>query len=200
MDTRKMTHGRVRKSPPVRLLSKPEWTKMLDEWHYLGSKCAGGAIAYGHDEGCCVFAYPRSNGVTKWFPGLKVTELARMVGKPNHDWAMSSLMAASLCEMRKRGYDVVITYADPLAGHDGAVYRASNWTPLGLSSTEPVWHLDGVRVSRKNMYNIHGHCKPTVFREMFGDRFQVSKGVPKPRFLMGLTRDGRRAVQERASG
>lgn len=190
-------HGRVAKSPPGRLLTKPEWSKQLNDWHYLGATCCGVIFAWGHDEGCCVYNVPRSRMISRWFPGLKMVELSRMVGAPGHAYAMTSLMAESLREAKHRGFDVAVTYADPIQDHTGCVYKAGNWVSDGFSSNERVWFLDGKRISRKGMYSKHGTQAEVVIRGLYKDRLSIIPGFPKPRFLMGLTRAGRKAVAER---
>lgn len=171
---------------------------MLDDWHYLGATCRGVMIALGHDEGCCVFTNPRSRMIARWFPDLKMIELARMVGKPNHEWAMTSLMSLSLKEVKRQGWDVVITYADPVAGHNGAVYRAGNWTFCGMSTQgHGVWYLDGKRVSPRSFYDRHGTQARKPMLELYGDRLRIDEEKAKPRFLMGLSKSGIRAVKER---
>jgi hypothetical protein len=135
--------------------------------------------------------------ISKWFPGLRMIELSRMVGAPGHTWAMTSLMAESLAEAKRRAYDVVVTYADPVQGHRGTVYKAGNWLAYGMSTRESVWRLDGKRISRKGLYNKHGTQSVPACKEIYGDRLQITPGFPKPRFLMGLTRAGRKAVAER---
>ncbi len=191
------SHGRVAKSPPGCILTIDEWHAQLDDWHYLGASCRGVIYAWGHDEGCCVYTNPRSRMIARQFPDCRVIELARMVGKPDHEWAMTSLMAESLREATRAGYDVCITYADPVAGHNGTVYRAGNWIPDGCSSCERVWTLDGKRISRRSMYDRHGTQSESVCNGIYGDRLQITPGQPKPRFLYGLTKKGRKAIASR---
>jgi hypothetical protein len=135
--------------------------------------------------------------ISAWFPGLHMIELSRMVGAPGHTWAMTSLMAESLAEAKRRAYDVAVTYADPIQGHSGTVYKAGNWLAYGLSSREKVWTLDGKRISRKGMYGKHGTQSESIIAGIYGDRLRITPGYPKPRFLMGLTRVGRKAVAKR---
>lgn len=184
-------HGRTQASPPGRVLSRHEWETQLNKWHYLGASCKGITLAWGHDEGCCIYGNPRSRKIEKWFPNLLVGELIRMVGCPGHLWSMTSLMAQA---HRNLKYDILVTYADPTAGHNGAVYRAGNWKSIGVSSTEAIWLLDGKRISRRWVYDQHGTQSIAVAKQIYGDRLTISPGQPKPRFLLGLTRNGRVAV------
>lgn len=190
-DKAKTNHGRTLPSPPGRSLSRDEWSKQLNQWHYLGASCKGVVLAWGHDEGCCIYGNPRSRNIEKWFPDLMVGELIRMVGAPGHLWSMTSLMAQA---HKHLNYDVLVTYADPTAGHNGAVYRAGNWISVGLSSNESVWVLDGKRISRRWVYDQHGTQSQSRAKEIYGDRLIISPGQPKPRFILGLSKRGKKAV------
>jgi len=118
----------LKKSPPVQFIDKYFANKMLDDWHYLGGKTRGVLHAIGHDEGCLIFGNCTSRYFQKRYRDRdkKVIELIRMVGVPEHKWAMSSLMSQSIKLLKTLDlYDVVVTYSDPLAGHGGMVYSAS---------------------------------------------------------------------------
>lgn len=189
-----MEHGRTAVSPPGRILTHEEWSSQIQDWHYLGSRCRGVIFSWGHSEGCCVFTNPRSREISKWFPELIVQELARMVGKPNHMWAMSSLMSDSIKECKRRGWDILITYADPSNSNTGSVYRAANWIPFGESTRERVWYLDDIRVSRRSMYDKHGTQSVPAMKVIYGDRLRFVEGFPKPRFIYGVSRKGRKFI------
>jgi len=90
------------KTPPVIELDKKVANTMLNNWHYLG-EVKGILFAYGHDEGCLVFTNCRSRIYEENYKkkNLKVIELARMVGKDNHKWSMSSLTAEVIKEIKK---------------------------------------------------------------------------------------------------
>lgn len=191
----KKKHGRVKKSPPIRCLSDDEANSMLEKWHYLG-EVRSIIAAYGHDEGCCVFTNPRSRYLQKNSrkktkielarPANKIIELARMVGKPNHEWAMTSLMAQCLKRVQRLGYERIITYADPYNQNDGTVYRAGNWKYVGESVPSVIFILDGKRVSSKGMYDKHGTQSRSVMKRIYGDRIQFEYGPPKPRYIYDL--------------
>ena len=180
-----MIHGRVAKSPPIRMLRPQEANQMLNSWHYLG-EVRGVIVALGHSEGCCVFTNPRSRLLDSHFAASQVIELARMVGMPNHQWAMTSLMAQSLQYIKRMGYTTVITYADPWNSNTGMVYRAGNWQPDGTTQSDTVYLLDGKRISRRTFYDRHGTQSRTAMKAIYGDRLQFEVAPPKQRFVMHL--------------
>jgi hypothetical protein len=167
------------KTPFCRLLTAIEANKMLNDWHYLGA-VRGILFSVGHDEGVCVFTNCRSREYEKKHPG--VVELSRMVGMPDHKWAMSSLMAQAVRECKKRGYTEIITYADPWNNNTGRVYLAAGWEPAGTTGADMVYMLDGKRISRRTMYDRHGTQSRVKMKEIYGDRLQFEIAPPKPIF------------------
>jgi hypothetical protein len=62
------------------------------------------------------------------------------------------LLGASIRKIRKDGrFLSLVTYADESQGHEGTIYRASNWEYVGRTKPEPrfVCAETGRQVSRK---------------------------------------------------
>lgn len=92
--------------------------------------------------------------------------------------AASFLLGRSLRLLRTQGYDLAVTYADPLHGHDGHVYRAAGWTQDGASAAASSWiDQDGRQRSRKV-----GPQNLTV-AEMTARGWTRRKGKAKPRYV-----------------
>lgn len=180
------------KSPGIKKLDNKYANTMLDKCHYLG-KVRGILFAYGHDEGCLVFTNCRSRIYEQKFKnkGIKVIELARMVGKNKHKWSMSSLTALVIKEIKKKyDYDVIVTYSDPFAGHDGMVYKASGWKFDGIIKPDghPIILIDGKRIAPRTLYDRHGTQSIPKMRELYGDRLQTKKKPLKKRFIKILNK------------
>lgn len=173
----------LQKTPFCRLLTAEEANKMLNDWHYLG-EVRGILFTVGHEEGCRVFTNCRSRVYEKKHPG--VVELSRMVGMPNHKWAMSSLMAQATRECKKRGYTEIITYADPWNNNTGKVYLAAGWQAAGSTGQDMVYMLDGERIARRTLYDRHGTQSRSKMKEIYGDRLQFEIAPPKPIFIKTL--------------
>jgi hypothetical protein len=112
-----------------RLVPVTEVVAMLDEHHYLGAPKRG--VAWLDGFGCLVFANPNSRRL----PQGRWLELIRwcLRGVPNSgstQWAQVSDRFRELFP----GLTTIISYSDPAAGHDGALYRACNWL------WAPTWH------------------------------------------------------------
>jgi hypothetical protein len=170
-------------TPHCRLLTAKEANAQLESWHYLGA-VRGILFSVGHEEGCCVFTNCRSRHYEKTHPG--VVELSRMVGMPDHKWAMSSLMAQAVRECKKRGYKEIITYADPWNNNTGKVYLAAGWVPCGASGKDTVYMLDNERVARRTFYDRHGTQSRAKMKEIYGDRLRFEDAPPKPIFKKQL--------------
>ena len=185
----KYQNSGLTKTPTTRILAAEEANRMLYDWHYLGP-VHGVMFAVGHREGCCVFTNCRSRIYEEKARPLRVIELARMVGKPGHEWAMSSLMAQATREARRRGYDLVVTYSDPYAGHDGMVYRAAGWEFDGIVGKDghPLIFIDGKRVSPRTLYDRHGTQSVPWLREVYGQRLHTESKPLKSRFIKRLRR------------
>lgn len=193
------SNSRLVKSPSVFEIGPDSVNEMLSRWHYLG-KVHGIIHAYGHEEGCLAFTNLRSRVMEKKLrdEGIVPIELARMVGKPGHSWAMSSLMSKAIGILKAlREYDVVVTYADPFAGHDGMVYRAANWIWVGKSVRDghPIFVIDGKNVSPRTLYDRIGTSSVSVVEEYYGSRVQVVKKDRKDRFIYPLTNKGKRTIE-----
>lgn len=93
----------------------------------------------------------------------------------------------------KRSTDVkfVVTYADPVHGHAGIIYQASNWIYTGFSEAVPMFDLgDGVaRHSRSVSYSLGTHN--TTFLAARGIRMKKVPQQPKHRYVYFLDRSWR---------
>jgi hypothetical protein len=59
----------------------------------------------------------------------------------------SRVLALILRKLRHDGaYKLLVSFADPAAGHVGTIYQASGWTYLGTTEPERYFEVDGVRV------------------------------------------------------
>jgi len=180
------------KTPIIKQLSIIETNEMLDKWHYLG-KVKGVLFSFGHNEGCCVFTNCRSRIYEQKMNAKKiyVIELARMVGKPNHKWAMSSLMAECTKKIKQLfKYDLIVTYSDPFAGHDGMTYKASGWILDCIIKPDghPLFFIDEKRISPRTLYDRHGTQSIKKMQEIYKNRLVLKEKPLKKRFIKILNK------------
>lgn len=134
---------------------------MAKAYHY--AKGAGKVMVYRHG------LFPRDDfmdcrGASIWMtptPGAAKTVaedwrgvlvLTRFVIEPDMPTNTASfLLGASIRMIRKDArFHTLLTYADEGQGHTGAIYRATNWTYLGLTNGSDVWvDSEGKMIARK---------------------------------------------------
>jgi hypothetical protein len=84
------------------------------------------------DRGRCVAAVVFTNSGTRWrFP---VLELSRLVRRDDIRPPLSQLVAFATRVLRRRGRDLLVSYADVQQGHHGGIYQAAGWTYAGCRS------------------------------------------------------------------
>jgi len=108
----------------------PAWVSpTLSEHHYLGPTDRG--LAWEDERGCLVLASPTSRNL----PGhwLELTRWCLTRGKKNDGSSQWAEVRAWLIKERPE-VTTVVSYSDPSAGHDGALYRACGWV------WAPTWH------------------------------------------------------------
>ncbi len=144
---------------------------LIEQNHYRHSWPSGSAYAYAYDSAIVVFSLPRNPFLAKSF-GLRngrVWQLARLWAPDGH---RSNLLTEAIgfavrAFHRLELADLVISYADPTAGHDGQIYRAASWAVLSKS------------------------------KETRGNRHKPGNGETggKLRFARALTRQGKKAIK-----
>lgn len=113
-----------------------------------------------------------------------VIELNRLCLKYNRKNEASKLISLSL-KMLPKG-KIIISFADKSQGHNGCVYRASNFTYHGLSAKRTDWAL-------KSKPNLHGQTvadefrgqknRSALMREKYGDDFYLKPRPRKHRYI-----------------
>jgi hypothetical protein len=103
-------------------------------------------------------------GVVQWIPPTRaaaetvnreswqqVLALSRLCIHPDVPTnGASFLMARSIRLIQQEGRFVsLVTYADEWQGHTGAIYRATNWTYVGMTAPEATFVLEGRMIARK---------------------------------------------------
>lgn len=167
--------------------------QLIREHHYSGTV---GTVtrAYG--------LFERGNeqllGVAWWFPPSKPTaehlypdvnwkrvlSLSRLCVHPDVPKnAASFLIAYSIRDIRKTGqFDALVTYADGWRGHQGAIYRATNWEYVGETPPYQVWWNENLKRTRSNR---SGSVRITP-EMMLADGYVLLGAFPKHKFRMRL--------------
>ena len=102
-------------------------------------------------------------GVAWWLPPTRsaaeatypenwkgVLSLSRLVIDPSvPSNACTFLLARSRALIDHVTWPCLVTYADQWQHHTGNIYRADNWTYIGLTKPQRCYQIEGVMVSRK---------------------------------------------------
>lgn len=138
--------------------------------------------------GVVSYGTPPSAPLKKGIAGDKnkqdVIELNRLCLKYNRKNEASILISKSL-KMLPKG-KIIISFADISQGHNGCVYRASNFTYHGLSAKRKDWKVRGRE-------HLHGQTiadefrgvknRAQAMREKYGDDFYLQDRPRKHRYI-----------------
>lgn len=144
--------------------------RMVTEYHYArgGSNTAVACFGLFHHER--TFWETDCYGVTWWIPPTRdaaaatfpdepeaVLALSRMVIHPGAPRNAATFLLSRSVRLLDARWRCLVTYADTWQGHTGGVYRAANWTYVGLTDPEWVYVLDGRAMSRKRGDHTFNH-------------------------------------------
>lgn len=132
-------------------------------------------------------------GVAWWIPPTKgaalaltpewggVLALSRLAIEPEMPGnAASFLMAASMREIDRKRWPVLVTYADEWRDHTGAIYEATGWRRDGMTAKEATYTLNGRMVARKAGPTTRTHGEMLSMGCKFEGRFAKIRFVCDP--------------------
>lgn len=121
-------------------------------WHYSAKMPVGKLTLFGAWEddkfvGSLVFGRGATSQIGAPFD-LKQSEICELVrvAFKRHKIEITRCVSVALKMLKKRtpSMRLVVSYADPLHGHDGGIYRGGNWIYLGQTAGA-VQYFNGVR-------------------------------------------------------
>ena len=169
-----------------------------ENWHYSQSLPVGKMVRVGAWEsekfiGVLLFAWGMNKSLGSPY-GLAINEcceLVRIALRP-HQVQVSRMMALALKWLNKqsKGLRLVVSFADPAAGHHGGIYQATNWIYTGQSAANFEWRLNGKRLN-KRAYTRHNFGNPKMQVPPGARRVELPG---KHRYLMPLDAEMRAKV------
>lgn len=164
----------------------PEVSAFIKHNHYSGSLSRGNKHVFlllvkGHLRGVATFGVPTGKSCQKLYStgSGDVMECKRFVLAPNAPKNTASwFMAKCLKQLKlKANIEVILSYADPEAGHEGIMYKASNFQYLGRQS------------KKGQAIKILGQAKPVHLRMAY----QKINGVytKTAKYTQGLLKTGK---------
>lgn len=128
-----------------------------ENWHYsqalpVGKLVKVGAWEKGRFIGVVLFAWGMNRSLGAPY-GLEMAECCELVriALREHTSPVSRVMALALKFLCKQspGIRLVVSFADPAAGHHGGIYQAGNWVYAGKTAPGFEWRLNGKRLNKR---------------------------------------------------
>ena len=132
---------------------------LVRQYHYSG----GGANTATYRHGLFKKGEAECLGVAWWIPPTKtaalatypdnwqgVLNLSRLALSPKVPKnGASFLLSKSMKLIDRVRWPCLVTYADEMQGHTGAIYKATNWEYCGMTAKEATWFNGDRMVARK---------------------------------------------------
>jgi len=106
------------------------------------TNCKGVAWWIPPTKSAALATYPEN-----WQGVLMLHRLVIVPGVPKN--ACSFLLAHSMKLIDRNRWPCLVTYADEWQGHNGTIYKATNWKYVGKTAPEAIYVKDGRMVARK---------------------------------------------------
>ena len=154
----KPANGARRKDYRVERVPHAEAAELIRQHHYAKGCANTSSESFG------LFRGPFLVGAAVWMPPTKVCamtidpvewrrvlSLSRLAVAPSEPTNTESLFIGDMMRTlnAERRWTASVTFADESQGHEGTIYKATNWRYLGRTKPEPRWvDADGKQVSR----------------------------------------------------
>lgn len=126
-------------------------------WHYSQTLPVGKLVKVGIWEdgifiGAVIYSWGANNNLGKPY-GLEMVECCELVrvAMKGHKTPVSRIMAIAQKFLMKQspGLRLIVSFADPAAGHHGGIYQANGWLYCGASAPSYEFRLDGKRLQKR---------------------------------------------------
>jgi hypothetical protein len=174
-------------------------------WHYSKGMPLGKLVKIGVWEndifiGAVIFGYGNNQyqGDAYGLKQIEICELLR-VALTKHISSVTQIVAISLKMLKKSnvGLRMVLSYADPEQGHNGAIYQAGNWVFIGTGGSNEAYftsngkRLHSRRVGKGGIKSIFG--KNIIVYD--SDKIEHRKLLPKYKYLYPLDDAMRKQIE-----
>ena len=176
----------------------------VEHWHY--SRCMPKSklakIGAWEDDkfiGAVIFGVGATADLVKMY-GLERTqgcELVR-VALTNHKSPVTRIVSIALRMLKQAnpGLRLVVSFADPEHGHNGAIYQAGNWIYAGDSQSSEEYVVNGKRWHGRSLRNTKPDGMTTKeYARALDPNYQLVMGSSKHRYLMPLDDAMRKQVE-----
>jgi hypothetical protein len=167
---------------------------LLSKYHYLGRMPRATVIV------CAVFEDEKPEPVAAVFFGhpathwqVPVLELTRLVRSDDCKMSLTQLVAFACKQIKqdKSLPQLLISYADPAAGHHGGIYQASSWNfHAKRGSYVDGAMVNGVFVPWRTLRHKYGSSSANVVKQK-NPEMDIVKHVAEGKYLYWRALDGR---------
>ena len=180
----------------VRPISAGMAKRFVVSHHYSGT-CPNGMVNIGlfyqeHLIGAAVFGQVIGRfQATRYYPESPDTliELRRLccIDKTKRN-TESFFLGRCFKIIRKTEYTAILSLADTNFGHEGTIYKATNFSLIGQTEKDghPRIFIDGQERHPRDLYDKHGSSSTELLREIYGDRVAFVYKKPKNVYLLRL--------------
>lgn len=146
----------------------------VEHWHYSGTMPAGKLVKVGVWEGgkfigAVLFGRGANNHLGSRY-GLEQTEACELVrvALAGHKAPVTQIVAHAIGMLRVKsgGLRLIVSYADPEQGHNGAIYQAGNWLYAGKSNAQLALRVDGAFMHKRAASSRWGTASPDKIRQL----------------------------------
>ena len=152
------------KNEVVPLVMRYHYSKMVpSNIQFVGTLHLSGGL-FG-DRGEAVAAAVFSIPPTRW--SEDVLELSRLVRVPEYKPPLTFLISMCCKKLKSHGWDLIVSFADNTQGHEGIVYRASNWNYHGKRERRmDGLIINGVFVPGRTCNSLYGTRSPSKLKKI----------------------------------
>ena len=173
------------------------------EWHYAGrlpggTVCRFGVWEEGIFQGVLTYGPTASNAAHTMFAISRheIIELQRIALRA-HKVPVTKMISETI-HLLKQDHpqlQILVSYADPLAGHKGYVYQAASWTYLGMSNADKLYWINGKPLHSKGVSNKYVTTNLQWIRGNVDSDAYTEPLPPKHKYAFGLNRRMRKLLK-----
>ena len=165
----------------------------VEHWHYSRCMPSGKIVKIGVWEnasfiGCVIFGHGAIYRIGDPY-GLSQTECVELVriALANHKTPVSRIGAVAIKMLQKqsKGLRLIVSYADPKEGHNGAIYQAMNWVYVG-NNPAPWKKVKGETVHPRTLYARYGTHSLSYIQEHIDRSAEIVEMPGKYKYLNPL--------------
>ncbi len=165
-------------------------------WHYSKAMPAGktakmGVWENGEFVGAVLYSWGANNNIGKPY-GLKQVEVCELVrvALTKHESPVSRVVSTTvrMLKVKSPGLRLIVSYADPLQKHTGAIYQAMNWVYVGRTTGTNQLVVDGRQMHKRTASSVYG----TFTSSVLGGRYVYPE--QKHKYLYPLDRAMRKQI------